>query len=75
MFNVMNQPFSSKAGTSLSKAYGLIDRFSEDVDLTVDRRLLVTPEEDPDEPRISRREQTRRIDAVTRSCEDHVAHI
>jgi hypothetical protein len=32
---------SFKGGTSLSKAYGLIDRFSEDVDLTYDiRRFL-----------------------------------
>lgn len=30
-----------KGGTSLSKAYGLIDRFSEDVDLTYDIRKLV----------------------------------
>jgi len=30
-----------KGGTSLSKAYKLIDRFSEDIDLTYDIRLLV----------------------------------
>lgn len=30
-----------KGGTSLSKAYGLIDRFSEDVDLTLDLRKLL----------------------------------
>lgn len=29
-----------KGGTSLSKAYQLIDRFSEDVDLIIDRHLL-----------------------------------
>jgi len=29
-----------KGGTSLSKAYQLIDRFSEDVDLVIDRHLL-----------------------------------
>ena len=29
-----------KGGTSLSKAWGLIDRFSEDVDLAVDRAFL-----------------------------------
>lgn len=29
-----------KGGTSLSKAYNLIDRFSEDVDLIIDRHLL-----------------------------------
>lgn len=29
-----------KGGTSLSKAWGLIDRFSEDIDLTIGRDLL-----------------------------------
>ena len=29
-----------KGGTSLSKAYNLIDRFSEDIDLIIDRHLL-----------------------------------
>jgi len=29
-----------KGGTSLSKAYGIIDRFSEDIDLIIDRHLL-----------------------------------
>ena len=31
-------PFVFKGGTSLSKAYTLIDRFSEDIDLSMDRR-------------------------------------
>lgn len=31
-------PFVFKGGTSLSKAYGLIDRFSEDIDLSMSRR-------------------------------------
>jgi predicted nucleotidyltransferase component of viral defense system len=29
-----------KGGTSLSKVYGLVDRFSEDIDLVLDWRLL-----------------------------------
>lgn len=31
-------PFVFKGGTSLSKAYDLIDRFSEDIDLSMDCR-------------------------------------
>ena len=31
-------PFVFKGGTSFSKAYGLIDRFSEDIDLSMNRR-------------------------------------
>lgn len=29
-----------KGGTSLSKTWGLIDRFSEDIDLSLDRKFL-----------------------------------
>ena len=31
-------PFVFKGGTSLSKAYALIDRFSEDIDLSMNRK-------------------------------------
>ena len=31
-------PFVFKGGTSLSKAYGLIDRFSEDIDISLDHK-------------------------------------
>lgn len=34
-----------KGGTSLSKAWGLIQRFSEDIDLAMDRQVLGFPEE------------------------------
>jgi hypothetical protein len=34
-----------KGGTSLSKAWGLIQRFSEDIDLAIDRTVLGFPEE------------------------------
>ena len=35
----VNFPFVFKGGTSLSKAFDLIDRFSEDIDLSVNRKL------------------------------------
>ena len=41
---VFTLPFANKlvfkGGTSLSKAWGLIERFSEDIDLAVDRSLF-----------------------------------
>ena len=40
-----------KGGTSLSKAYHLIERFSEDIDLILDWRLLGYSLEEPWEPR------------------------
>lgn len=36
-----------KGGTSLSKAYGLIERFSEDIDLILDWRLLGYEKDEP----------------------------
>lgn len=33
-------PVAFKGGTSLSKVYGVIDRFSEDVDITLDYRAF-----------------------------------
>ena len=35
-----SEHFVFKGGTSLSKAYHLIDRFSEDIDLAFDRKFL-----------------------------------
>lgn len=64
-----------KGGTSLSKAYGLIDRFSEDVDLTVDRRMLVVQESNPDEEGISTRERKRRIQTVAEKCATYIGEI
>jgi len=37
------QPMAFKGGTSLSKVYGAIARFSEDLDITLDCRALVPP--------------------------------
>lgn len=43
-----------KGGTSLSKAYDVIHRFSEDVDLSLDRtRLGFTGDDDPENPDLS----------------------
>lgn len=39
LFSITNpHPMAFKGGTSLSKVYGIIDRFSEDVDVTLDYR-------------------------------------
>lgn len=47
-----------KGGTSLSKAYNVIQRFSEDVDLSLDRtRLGFEDENDPDHPTLSGKRQ------------------
>ena len=43
--------FTFKGGTSLSKAYHLIDRFSEDIDLILDWRILGYSKDEPWENR------------------------
>jgi len=59
-----------KGGTSLSKAYAAIERFSEDVDLSLSRQDLgFTDGRDPEEPGISGKEARRRIDALVAACE------
>lgn len=61
-----------KGGTSLSKAYGLIERFSEDVDLTIDKSTLEGIK-DPSESGISGKELTRRIDALIETIEHYIS--
>lgn len=54
-----------KGGTSLSKVYRAIDRFSEDVDLSLNRRDLgFADKHDPEQPDISKKEARRRLDAL-----------
>ena len=45
------EAFAFKGGTSLSKAYGLIERFSEDIDLILDWRVLGYKKDEPWEER------------------------
>lgn len=62
-----------KGGTSLSKAYHLIERFSEDVDLSLSRRDLgFADHRDPEEPGISKKESTRRLEALVAACEETI---
>jgi hypothetical protein len=61
-----------KGGTSLSKGWELIARFSEDVDLVVDRGFLGFTGELAPEAGDSRGEQQRRADAVLAKCQSYV---
>ncbi len=61
-----------KGGTSLSKAWGLIDRFSEDIDLTIDRDALGfggvnSPDQAP-----SNKQQHKRLKALKAACSHQV---
>ncbi len=61
-----------KGGTSLSKAWKLIQRFSEDIDLIVDKELLgfggdAAPDKAP-----SNKQRKARLQALMDSCRDWV---
>jgi len=60
-----------KGGTSLSKVYGLIDRFSEDIDLVLDWRK-VNAGRDPMADR-SKRQQTQLNDALNENAISYIA--
>ena len=60
-----------KGGTSLSKSYSLIERFSEDIDLTINRAAPYLKDgQDPMEDGISNKERARRI----KSLGEHARH-
>jgi hypothetical protein len=63
-----------KGGTSLSKAYRLIERFSEDVDVSMDRTGLGFGDANSDpEAVISGKERRRRIDRLKEACKRKIA--
>ena len=58
-----------KGGTSLSKAYGAIDRFSEDIDLILDWKLLGYSPDDPWQARSSTKQDAFGKEANRRTAE------
>ena len=56
-----------KGGTSLSKAYGLIERFSEDIDLILDWRVLGYGIDEPWEQRSNTKQDIFNKEANTRA--------
>lgn len=62
-----------KGGTSLSKVYQLIDRFSEDIDISFHREFLgFTDEEHDPESAKSNKDQQRRIAALQLVCVERI---
>lgn len=61
-----------KGGTSLSKAFGLIERFSEDIDLAMDRHGLGFTGDDDPLNIAGTKARKRRIQELSHACEDAV---
>jgi Nucleotidyl transferase AbiEii toxin, Type IV TA system len=64
--------FLFKGGTSLSKAYGLISRFSEDIDITVYREDLGQEASVPELEALSRKKRQTRLDAIKETCRQYI---
>lgn len=63
-----------KGGTSLSKAFGVIDRFSEDVDLGVTPATLGFADTDLGDS-VSRSQRDRSFSALQKRCSHHVENV
>ncbi len=61
-----------KGGTSLSKAYALISRFSEDIDITVFRDDLGQPVSIADLEAHSGKKRRARLDAIKLACQEFI---
>jgi len=63
-----------KGGTSLSKVFGAIERFSEDIDLAVDYTMLgFTGARDPLARELSRNKQMALLDEMLEVCRKYIA--
>jgi hypothetical protein len=61
-----------KGGTSLSKAYGLIERFSEDIDVTVFRDDLDETASVEELEALSNKKRRARLDAIRDACRAYI---
>lgn len=66
------KPMAFKGGTSLSKVYQAIERFSEDIDVTVDYRSLV--DGDPELATLGSNQRRRLSDTLKAALAAHVNH-
>jgi len=62
----------SKGGTSLSKGFGLINRYSEDIDVTVFRDDLGLPASVQELSALSRNKRDKALDAIRTACETYI---
>jgi hypothetical protein len=61
-----------KGGTSLSKGYGLIERFSEDIDITVFREDIRQPATVEELEALSGKKRNDRLEAIKAACQEYI---
>ena len=64
-----------KGGTSLSKVYGVIDRFSEDIDLSIERELFGFGAPRDPENASSKKKQKVVLDNLSKACSNYVQNV
>lgn len=64
-----------KGGTSLSKVFKVIERFSEDIDVSIDRGWLGFGGANEPEAGASNKEKQRRIEALKVACQQKIASV
>ncbi len=62
-----------KGGTSLSKVFKVIQRFSEDIDVSIDRGFLGFGGRNEPEAGATNKEKQRRVDALKKACQQKIA--
>jgi hypothetical protein len=64
-----------KGGTSLSKCYNVIKRFSEDVDVSIERTFLTSQESIEPDKEQGTKENQRRLDRLKQACQEKIADV
>lgn len=64
-----------KGGTSLSKCWALIERFSEDIDVVIDREFLGFGGELGPETAPRHKKRDERLDALKAACQSHIRDV
>jgi hypothetical protein len=71
--SAMGEHLIFKGGTSLSKVFKLIERFSEDIDVSIDRGFLGFGGANEPEAGTSNKEKQRRIEALKAACQQAIS--
>jgi predicted nucleotidyltransferase component of viral defense system len=70
---VIGEHLIFKGGTSLSKVFKVINRFSEDIDVSIDRGFLGYGGPNEPEAGASNKEKQRRVEALMAACQHKIA--
>ena len=63
-----------KGGTSLSKVYGIIDRFSEDIDLSIEREFSGLTKIMIRKMHLPKKKQRSALENLSKACSEYVQH-